>query len=375
MLTSFWFLLAGLASVLADPAADAPVIPISKYAGKVKAGSYIIKLKPGASKQNHLAILSKTPNSHITHTYDQGFEGYAAQLSPTFLAYVQRSSDVEAIFEDGIVQIETEAAKNEQVAERSVENSQLEKRTNGSSVDIYEIGTGIYTQHSQFGGRAIWGATFGGHIIKYPSADGNGASTAYASRAGGSTYGIATQVKLIAVKVLSDAGSGSTADIISGFNWAIQAAKNSGRPSIMMCNIGGSPNSAVDAVVTNAVNAGNHVVVAAGNSNADASGFSPARVAVAITVGSVDANGNRASYSNYGSVVDVYSYGTSVTVAWIGSPTATKVISGSGLAVAYVAGILANAIDSHGNKSPAALQADLKSHALSKNGLLIAQPW
>ncbi|KAG8700979.1 subtilisin-like serine protease [Ceratobasidium sp. 395] len=370
MITSVWLVLAGIASVLADPAADAPVVPVSKYAGKVKAGSYIIKLKSGALKQNHLDILSKTPNSHITHTYDQGFEGYAAQLSPTFLAYVQRSSDVEAIFEDGIVQIEAEGFKNDQV-ERSVENSQLEKRTNGSSVDIYEIGTGIYTQHSQFGGRATWGATFGG----YPSADGNGASTAYASRAGGSTLGIATQAKLIAIKVLSDAGSGSTADIISGFNWVVQAAKNSGHPSIIMCNIGGSPSSPVDAVVTNAVNAGIHVVVAAGNSNADASGFSPARVAAAVTVGSVDANGNRASYSNYGSVVDVYSYGTAVTVAWIGSPTATKVISGSGLAVAYVAGILANAIDSHGNKSPAALQADLKSHALSKNGLLIAQPW
>ncbi|KAG8702512.1 subtilisin-like serine protease [Ceratobasidium sp. 395] len=362
MITSIWLVLAGLASALADPAADAPVVPVSKYAGKVKAGSYIIKLKPGALKQNHLNILSKTPNSHITHTYDQGFEGYAAQLSPTFLAYVQRSSDVEAIFEDGIVQIEAEGVKNEQV-ERSVENSQLEKRTNGSSVDIYEIGT--------FGGRATWGATFGG----YPSADGNGASTGYASRAGGSTYGIATQVKLIAVKALSDAGSGSTADIISAFNWIIQAVKASGRPSIIMTNIGGSANNAMDAAATNAVNSGIHTVVAAGNSNADVSGFSPARVAVAVTVGSVDANGNKASYSNYGSGVDVYSYGTSVTVAGIGSTTATRVASGSGLAVAYVVGILANAIDSHGNKSPAALQADLKSHALSKNGLLIAQPW
>ncbi|KAG9097318.1 subtilisin-like serine protease, partial [Ceratobasidium sp. 392] len=101
----------------------------------------------------------------------------------------------------------------------------------------------------------------------------------------------------------------------------------------------------------------------------------PARVAAAVTVGSVNADGTKTSYSNYGSVVDVYYYGTAATAAWIGSTTATRTITGTGVAVARVVGILANAIDKYGNKSPAALQADLKAHALPNNGYPIAQPW
>ncbi|KAG9113373.1 hypothetical protein FRC07_007781, partial [Ceratobasidium sp. 392] len=276
----------------ATPATTA-VAPISKFAGKVKAGSYIIKLKSGAAKQNHLNLLPKISNSHITYTYDSAFEGYAAQLDAKALEYVQRLSDVEAIYEDGIVQIEIKAIKNEQIGRSApTEESQFSKRTNGSSVDIYEIGTGIYLQHSQFGGRASWGASFPASL-KNVTTDGNGASTAYASLAAGSTYGIATQARLIAVKALSDSGSGSVSDLVAAFNWVISKAKTTGRPSIILTNIGGSASTALDNVVNSAVNSGIHTVVPAGNSNTDASTTSPARVAAAVTVGSVNADGTK----------------------------------------------------------------------------------
>ncbi|QRW04636.1 cuticle-degrading protease [Ceratobasidium sp. AG-Ba] len=303
-------------------------------------------------------LLSGTLGSSITYRYDQVFDGYAARLSSKDLDCIRRSSDIEAIFEDGIVTIDTE--NRNKLAARSPTATygepSLSKRVNGSSVDIYEIGTGIYLQHSQFGGRAVWGATFGG----YQSADGIGASTCdlrlYRC---GSTYGIAKQAKLIAVKAISDSGSGTISDIIAAINWVISAVQASGRPSIAMSNIGGSANAALDSAVTNAISKGIHFVVPAGSSNVDAGNTSPARVPEAITVGAVDSSGKRASFSNYGSIVDIYYYGVNIL----------------GPAVGGVVGILALAIDKYGNQSPAALSASLKSHAKNVNGILVAQPW
>ncbi|QRV75727.1 cuticle-degrading protease [Ceratobasidium sp. AG-Ba] len=354
MYIGFLIALIGFASALPPSS----LIPISKHAGSAIKGSYIIKLKQSTSKSTHLSrLLSGTLGSSITYRYDQVFDGYAARLSSKDLDCIRRSSDIEAIFEDGIVTIDTE--NRNKLAARSPTATygepSLSKRVNGSSVDIYEIGTGIYLQHSQFGGRAVWGATFGG----YQSADGIGASTFYASIAAGSTYGIAKQAKLIAVKAISDSGSGTISDIIAAINWVISAVQASGRPSIAMSNIGGSANAALDSAVTNAISKGIHFVVPAGSSNVDAGNTSPARVPEAITVGAVDSSGKRASFSNYGSIVDIYYYGVNIL----------------GPAVGGVVGILALAIDKYGNQSPAALSASLKSHAKNVNGILVAQPW
>ncbi|QRV90481.1 cuticle-degrading protease [Ceratobasidium sp. AG-Ba] len=370
MYIGFFIALIDFASALPSSS----LIPIGKHAGSAIKGSYIIKLEQGTSKSTHLShLLSGTSGSSIAYRYDQVFDGYAARLSSKDLDYIQRSSDVEAIFEDVIVTIDTENRNTPAVRSRTTTygESSLSKRVNGSSVDIYEIGTGIYLQHSQFGGRAVWGATFGG----YQSADGNGASTFSASIAAGSTYGIAKQAKLIAVKVLSDSGSGTTSDIIAAINWVVSAVQASGRPSIAMTSLGGPANTALDSAVSNAISKGIHFVVAAGSSNVDAGNTSPARVPEAITVGAVDSSGKRASFSNYGSVVDIYYYGVNILGAWIGSTTATRTLSGTGPAVGGVVGILALAIDKYGNQSPAALSAALKSHAKNVNGILVAQPW
>jgi cerevisin len=68
-------------------------------------------------------------------------------------------------------------------------------------------------------------------------------------------------------------------------------------------SLGGGPNSALDSAVEWTVNAGVHVVVAAGNDNQDANNQSPARSTYAITVGASTIGDNRAYFSNYGSVV------------------------------------------------------------------------
>ncbi|KDQ11599.1 hypothetical protein BOTBODRAFT_57358 [Botryobasidium botryosum FD-172 SS1] len=364
---SFVAALSALALVL--PALGAPtLVPIQKVAGPVKTDSYIIKLKDGADKRTHLIKLGQilgTSESHVKYTYDDVFNGYSGTLTGSALEFIQSSKDVEYILPDGIATIQWEASAGSSIeydapiVEARDEVGALAE--GGSGVDVYDIDTGVYTSHSSFGGRARWGATFGG----YANADGNGHGTHTAGTVGGSGFGPATSANIIAVKVLSDAGSGAYSDIIAGVNWAVSSARSSGRPSIATMSLGGSANTALDNAIVAAINAGVHFTIAAGNSNVDAATTSPARVAAANTVGATDSNNAKASFSNFGSILDVWALGVNVRSAWIGGTSAVNTISGTSMATPAVAGILAVAIGRHGNKTPAALSTDLKNNARS----------
>ncbi|KAG8714320.1 subtilisin-like serine protease [Ceratobasidium sp. 394] len=354
---------AALAVVLPALAAPTGNVPINKFPGQVKPNSYIIKLKDGVSKDTHLnSIISGfVAGSSLQYKYGDVFHGYAVTLKGKDLDFIRQSKDVEFIEEDGIVTIDYFPGDTSEVAERAAPEAEpLQARaTGGAGVDIYGIDTGIYTAHTQFGGRAKWGATYGG----YASQDGNGHGSHTAGTAVGSTYGQAPSANIIAVKVLSDSGSGSNSDVISGVNYAYNQYRATGRPSIATMSLGGGANSALDSAVNTAISGGLHFTIAAGNSNVDASTTSPARVAAANTVGAVDSSNRKASFSNYGSIVDIQALGVNVLSAWIGSTTATNTISGTSMATPFVAGVLAVAIGEYGNKSPASLTADLKSHA------------
>ncbi|KAF8597653.1 subtilisin-like protein [Ceratobasidium sp. AG-I] len=377
-----FFSVAALALIL--PALGVPTnTPISKFAGPVKANSYIVKLKDGVSQDAHLSslIAAVTEGSKVEYKYDLVFHGYAAQLKGKDLDYVRQSKDVEYIIEDGIFTIQYEQGDEAEALKRAnaeAESQPLTKRANGSGVVVYGIDTGIYTAHSSFGGRASWGATYGG----YANADGNGHGTHTAATAVGATYGVATSATVVAVKVLSDAGSGAYSDIISGVNYAYSSYKSSGKPSVATMSLGGSANTALDSAISTAISGGLHFTIAAGNSNVDAANTSPARVAAANTVGAVTSANAKASFSNYGSVLDVWALGVNVLSAWIGSTTATNTISGTSMATPRVAGILAVALGDYGSVTPASLSASLKSHAAavvtgapSGTTNLLAQRW
>ncbi|KAG8714144.1 subtilisin-like serine protease [Ceratobasidium sp. 395] len=354
---------AALAAIIPALAAPTGNVPINKFAGQVKANSYIIKLKDGVTKDAHLsALISKfTAGSSLQYKYGDVFHGYAVTLKGKDLDFVRQSKDVEFIEEDGIMTIDYFPGDESEVAERAVPEAQpLNARaSNGAGVDVYGIDTGIYTAHNCFGGRAKWGATFGG----YANQDGNGHGTHTAGTAVGNTYGQATSANIYAVKVLSDSGSGSNSDVIAGINWAYNQFKASGRPSVGTMSLGGGADTASDNAVQNAINGGMHFSIAAGNSNVDASTTSPARVAAANTIGAIDSSNTKASFSNYGSILDVWAPGVNILSAWIGSPSATNTISGTSMATPFVAGLLAVAVSEYGQVSPASLSSSLKSHA------------
>ena len=219
--------------------------------------------------------------------------------------------------------------------------------TAGSNVNVYVIDTGIRRTHTQFGGRAFHAFTSindGGG-----SNDCNGHGTHVAGTIGGSTYGVAKSARLYAVRVLSCSGSGSTSGVIAGVDWV---RANRIRPAVANMSLGGGASTSLDTAVRNSIAAGVTYAIAAGNSNLNASSFSPARVAEAITVGSSTSSDARSSFSNFGSGVDIFAPGSSILSAWSTSDTATRTISGTSMATPHVAGVAARYLQSNPGASP-----------------------
>ena len=226
----------------------------------------------------------------------------------------------------------------------------------GTGVRVYVIDTGILTGHSQFGGRAsnVYDG-FGGN-----GQDCNGHGTHVSGTVGGSTYGVAKNALLRGVRVFQCSGSSSNSTIIAGIDWV---AANHIKPAVANLSLGGGFSQATNDAVTRLSNAGVFVAVAAGNENQDACNVSPASAPAVTTVAATTRADAKASYSNFGSCVDLYAPGSSITSAWYTSTTATNTISGTSMATPHVAGVAALYKSAQGDASQATIDAWLKNNA------------
>jgi len=242
----------------------------------------------------------------------------------------------------------------------------------GDGVDVYVADTGIFISHDDFGGRAVaaWTAFPQGACQSSDSDcanDGHGHGTHCAGTIAGNQYGVAKKATVHAVKVLSDSGSGSTLGVIAGMDWVETQHENDTKPVVLSMSLGSSGNSqAMEAAVNRALASGVMVVVAAGNSNRDACGFSPAFVPGAITVGSTTNTDARSSFSNYGSCLDMYAPGSAIESAWkcnagTRSCSASRTISGTSMACPHVSGALALLIAQNPSEDSDFIEELLKS--------------
>jgi len=230
--------------------------------------------------------------------------------------------------------------------------------TTGAGVNAYIIDTGIRRTHTQFGGRALVGFDAVGDGQNTNDCHGHG--THVSGTVGGSTFGVAKNVRLFAVRVLSCSGSGSTSGVIAGVDW-VTAHHIS--PAVANMSLGGGVSTALDTAVRNSISSGVTYAIAAGNSNTNAASSSPARVTEAITVGATTTTDARSSFSNFGSVVDVFAPGSSILSAWNTSDTATNTISGTSMATPHVAGVVARFLQANPGATPAQARNDIVNAA------------
>jgi subtilisin family serine protease len=229
----------------------------------------------------------------------------------------------------------------------------------GTGVNVYVIDTGVLTTHWEFSGRAfgIYDFEREGNAV-----DCNGHGSHVAGTIGGRTFGVAKKARLFGVRVLNCQGTGAWSDVIDGVNfvtWHKQQSAQQGYPAVANMSLGGSTNRAAEAAVRNSIRAGVTYVVAAGNGNSDAAGYSPAAVAEAITVGATDRYDARAEFSNYGPTLDLFAPGVSITSAWIGNDLMIATATGTSMASPHVAGVVALYLQNHRSASPATVRSAL----------------
>jgi subtilisin family serine protease len=227
-------------------------------------------------------------------------------------------------------------------------------------VTAYVVDTGVLASHTDFGGQvaAGWSAVADG----LGSSDCNGHGTHVAGSVAGTTYGVAKGATVVPVRVLDCNGSGYNSDVVAGLDW-VAANHAAGTPAVANLSLGGGASTAVDAAIQAVIYDGVTAVVAAGNSAVDACTGSPARVPAAVTVAASDSADRQASFSNFGSCVDLYAPGVGITSSYHTSATATASMSGTSMASPHAAGAAALLLSQNPALTPAQVAGALTSNA------------
>lgn len=226
----------------------------------------------------------------------------------------------------------------------------------GAGTTAYIIDTGIYTSHNDFGGRASFGANF----IDNQNTDCQGHGTHVAGTVGGNTYGVAKRANLVGVKVLDCNGDGNSRTVVAGIQYAAQQAQGNNR-AVATLSLGGPFSRAINDAAAAAVRSGLFMAVASGNEGVNAENSSPASEPTVCTVGATDIYDRFASFSNFGSVVDILAPGVDILSAYIGSQSASTYLSGTSMATPHVAGLAAYLLALETPRAPVALCDRIKS--------------
>ncbi|MFJ2213270.1 S8 family peptidase [Streptomyces sp. NPDC101062] len=357
----------GTDAMASDP--DRGLAPLERSAQAVP-GQYIVSLKPLFSPSTVLRQLRVNP----LHTYETALSGFAAKLSASELDLVRRFPAVAAVEENAVVTASSPTTKAgakagagagagagrqarvpalswglDRIDQRNLPlDGQYDVKGTGKGVTAYIVDSGIETAHPEFAGRASVGFDSVGDGQNGQDCQFHG--THVAGTVGGSNYGVARDVSLVSVRVLGCDGSGTWAGVLAGFDWV---AKNAKQPAVMNASIGGPRSTAVNAAVNAVADSGVVSVVAAGNENQNACDVSPASASKVVTVGATDKEDRQATFSNWGTCLELYAPGVGIISAKLGG--GYNALNGTSMASPHVAGVAALLKEKYPTASPAAV--------------------
>ncbi|MEU0302508.1 S8 family peptidase [Streptomyces sp. NPDC006175] len=343
-------------TLLTTPFAGAATAPATGTvygadAATAVSGSYIVMLDQKADK----AGLAKEYGGTLQRNYKSAINGFSASgLSETEAERLAADPAVSKVVQNKKFHIDATQENPPSwgldridQAETAGDSAYTYPDAGGGDVTAYVIDTGVRVTHNDFEGRATSG--FDAVDNDDDADDGNGHGTHVAGTIAGASHGVAKKAKIVAVRVLDDAGSGTTEQVVAGIDWV--TANHEG-PSVANMSLGGSADPALDAAVQKAIASGVTFAVAAGNESSDAGEGSPSRVPEAITVASSTVDDEQSSFSNFGSVVDIYAPGSDITSDWNDSDDGTNTISGTSMATPHVVGAAAVYLGGHPDATP-----------------------
>ena len=346
-----------LASVMA-PLADAGPDAIP--------GRYIVVLRP--TETNAAGVASQLVGAHggtVHHTYEHALQGFAATLPQQAVDAIRRNPNVVLVEPDAVMHPSTTQPNPpswglDRIDARSGLNNSYSYTPDGSGVTVYIIDSGIRITHTDFGGRASVGIDLVDPADGMNGQDCNGHGTHVAGTVAGTLHGVAKGAEVVSVRVFPCSGGAPTSRIIAAVDWV---TGNAELPAVANMSLGGGFSSASNSAVMNSIASGIVYAVAAGNDNQDACFASPASTPAALTVGSSTSADTRSSFSNWGTCLDLFAPGSSITSAWATGDAATLTISGTSMASPHVAGVAALYLDDNPLASPATVSDAIKAAA------------
>lgn len=361
------------AGTTAQPRARTEALDLARSRAVTETVRYIVVFRdtvgnPAAEADR---IMSGRPGG-VEHRFERAIRGFAVSLpaaaEAAFLEAMSNNPNVDRVEVDeavGLRQSGVQSSPSSWGLDRSDQrdlplNGSFSYAASGTGVFAYVIDTGIRASHQDFSGRVQSG--YSAIADGFGSNDCNGHGTHVAATLGGLAYGVAKTVSLVPVRVLDCNGSGSLSGVLAGIDWVMLQGR---KPAVVNLSLGSSASSTLDQAVDNLITSGFVVAVAAGNSAANACNYSPARVANAITVGATDTIDTRASFSNFGSCLDLFAPGRSIRSAWKDGDTSSAVLDGTSMASPHVAGVAAQLLERQPTASPVEVAQTLKSTASS----------
>lgn len=345
----------------------APVIAAPD--GEAVAGSYIVVLDtnmPAAEAADRSGILERSAErdgAEITHRYRGSVVGFAADLDADALLALRAAPSVAYIQQDLIMRTTAEQTNAPWGLDRIDQESRpldsiYRYDQDGSGVTVYVIDTGLRATHQQLAGRVAGTRSY----IGGPLEDCDGHGTHVAGSVAATTWGVAKQAEIYALKVLGCNGTGPLSGVIAALQWV---TANAQKPAVVNMSLGGSFTTVMDSAISGVRNSGVTLVVAAGNANRDACLESPGHSSSVITVASTMSNDARSNFSNWGSCVDIFGPGSSIRSLGINSDTSTAVLSGTSMASPHVAGVAALFLDENPGATPDQVTAAILGGAVS----------